>query len=377
MPVPRNGAGNLGEPDRFRSIQLGPLSQAEGVTLAHALAPDIDDAAANTIWARAAGLPFWIDGLARSSDVNDSLFECLYGRRIATLGVDGEMALSALVVAGRPITFGELARCRAWSSERSEAAIAELVDHALVVLHGGTARLAHDLLREGAAGGLDPAEVRELHRRWAAVIEEEAGQDVQHLRSALEHRRAAGQPVAELARAIAVSPRRRWLGRDGARELATIVDGMARGEPGRLELVGAVAALASEIGDSELALGLWSVVAEGVADPDERVRAAVAAAREAFELGKADESRAWLERCRSAGRLPPEVAIAADLLEASVANWLDYRLAERRRWRLVRRALTAVRLLTSSPGGSGAPSPAVQRVSRQQSPPRSSCLASV
>ena len=34
----------LGEPDRFRSLQLGPLSQAEGVTLAHALAPDIDDA---------------------------------------------------------------------------------------------------------------------------------------------------------------------------------------------------------------------------------------------------------------------------------------------------------------------------------------------
>ena len=352
----------LGEPDRFRSLQLGPLSQAEGIRLAHALVPDIDDDRAQSVWARAGGIPFWIVGLSGSSEATDSIVERLYGRRIAALDADGSVALEALVVAARPVTSMEVARCRGWSADRAGAAVGELVDRGLVVVQGGTARLIHDLVREAAGRGLDPVVVRELHRRWAIVIEEDAGQDVQLLRSALEHRRAAGLPVAELARAIAVSPRRRWLGRDGARELGLIADGLGPEDPLRLELIAAVAALATELGDHPLALRSWSFVAAETGDPADRARAAVAAAREAFENGNADEARAWLGRCRSIGRPPADVAIAADLVEASLANWLDYRVAEGPRWRLVRRALFAARQFAGLVGGPGSLAPAARRV---------------
>ena len=351
----------LGEPDRFRSLRLEPLSEVEGVRLAQSLAPDMDAEGAASVWARAGGLPFWIVGLAGSSNAPDYTYERVYGRRIATLDTDSSMALGALVIAARPVTSRQLARCQDWSVERTEAAVRELTDHGLVVVQSGTARLIHDLVREGAARDLDPVVVCELHRRWAAVIEEDAGEDVQLLRAALEHRRAAGLPVAELARAIAVSPRRRWLGRDGARELGAVADGLDPEDPRRLHLVEAVAALATELGDTQLALRSWSFVAAAAADPVERARAAVAAAREAFELGVADEARAWLGRGRSIGRLPAEVAIAADIVEASLANWLDYRVAEGLRWRLVRRALASARRLAADARGPGGLSPAARR----------------
>lgn len=350
----------LGEPGRFRSIQLSTLSRAEGVTLARAVDPGLDSDRAANIWARAGGLPFWIDGLARSSDVRESLFERLHGRQIAALTAEGSMALAALVVVARPVTLSELARCRAWSNERAEAAVAELVDRGLVIAHGGTARLIHDLVREAAARDLDPVAVRELHRGWAAVFEDGAGQDVQLLRSALEHRRAAGLPIADLARALALSPRRRLLGRDGARELALIADGLAPDEPDRLELVGAVARLAAELGDAELALSLWSVVAEDAADSALQVAASVAAAREAYELRRPWDARAWLGRARSAGDLPPEVAIAADVVEALICIWLDYRPGDG--WILARRALRTARRLAALVGGPGRLPPAARIV---------------
>lgn len=351
----------LGE-SGFRLLRLGPLSQVDGVRLVQALVPNVDEQRALGVWARAGGLPFWIVGLAGSSDGTESIFERLHGQRIAALDADSAMALRALIVAARPVTSRELARCCAWSSERAEAAVRDLADRGLVAAQSGTTRLIHDLVREGAARDLDPTVVRELHGRWAAAIEEDAGEDVQHLRSALEHRRAAGLPVAEVAAAIAVSSRRRWIGRDGARELGAIADGLDPEDPRRLHLVAAVAALATELGDTQLALRSWSFVAAAAGDPAERARAAVAAAREAFELGVADEARAWLRRSRSTGSLPAEVAIAADLVESSLANWLDYGMAEGRRWRLVRRALATAYKLAADAGGPDRLAPAAHRV---------------
>jgi DNA-binding CsgD family transcriptional regulator len=350
----------LGEPDRFRSLQLGPLSRAEGVRLVQGLAPDMDDDGAANIWARAGGLPFWIDGLARSSDSRDFPFERLHGPRTTTLGADGSLALAALVVAARPVTLAELARCRSWPIGRAEAAVAELVDRGLVLVHGGTARLVHDLVREGVARELDPAAVLELHRGWAAVFEDGAGQDVQLLRSALEHRRAAGLPVGDLALALAASPRRRLLGRDGARELALIADGLEHDDPTRLVLISAVARLAAELGDAQLALSLWHVVADDAADPAEQVAASVAAARESYELGRTKDARAWLDRARSAGELPTDAAIGADVIDALICIWLEYRPGDG--WILAHRALATARRLAASVGGPGRLSPPARRV---------------
>lgn len=354
----------LGEPERFRSFVLGPLSRDDGITLAHALVPEMDDDRAEDIWARAGGLPFWIDGLARSSGADESLFDRLHGRRIAALDAGASIALASLVVAARPVTLGQLARCQAWSNERAEATVAVLADRSLAHIHGGSVGLIHDLVREGVEQRLEPAAIRDLHRRWADVFEDGAGQDVQLLRSAMEHRRAARLPVADLAIALAVSPHRRLLGRDGVQELALIADGLEHDDVERLKLVRAVARLATELGDAQSALSFWSTAADDAGDQAQRVAASVAAARAAYELGRTDEARAWLERARSAGRLPPDVAIAADVVEALISIWLEHRLGDG--WRLARRALTAARrdrrALTAArrdvAGGSGRQPPA-------------------
>jgi DNA-binding CsgD family transcriptional regulator len=157
----------------------------------------------------------------------------------------------------------------------------------------------------------------------------------------MEHRRAAGLPVADLALALAVSPHRRLLGRDGVQELALIADGLEHDEVERLRLGGAVAKLATELGDAQSALSLWSAAADDAGDPTQRAAASVAAARAAYELGRKDEARAWLERARSDGQLPPDMAIAADVVDALVCIWLEHRLGDG--WTLARRALTMAR----------------------------------
>jgi DNA-binding CsgD family transcriptional regulator/tetratricopeptide (TPR) repeat protein len=348
----------LDEPQRFRSVRLGPLSRAEGVRLAQALDPAIDDERAARIWGHAKGLPFWIDGLARTSADSESPYARLYGRRVAALDGDTLTALAALVVAARPATIRELARCIGWSDDRAEATVIKLVAGGLVLNHGGSARLVHDLVREGVAKDLDPGVARELHRGWAAVFEEGAGTDVQLLRSALHHRRSAHMPVEDLALALARSPQRRLLGRDGTRELATIADALEHGSEERLALIRALAGLAAELGDAELSLTLWSVAADDAHNAAGRAEAALAAAREAYELGRASVAREWLEGARSSGALGDTSAIAADVIEALVCIWLEHRPSDG--WELASRAADSARRAAAVAGGTARLTPAAR-----------------
>lgn len=350
----------LGDTDRFRSVELGPLAEAEGVRLARELDPTVDAERAARIWSQARGLPFWIDSLARSTADAGSPFERLYARRVGTLEADASMALAALVVAARPVTIVELARCRGWADERAERAIVGLVDAGLVTAKSGVARLVHDLVREGVERDLDGASVRELHRAWAAVFEEAAGEDVQQLRAALEHRRAGRLPVAGLALALATSPQRRWLGRDGAHELGVIADSIEDASPDRLPLIRAVAGLSAELGDAEHALARWSIAAEESDDPAARSAAAVAAARAAFELDRAEEARAWLDRARTGDVIRDEDAIAADIIDAYVRIWLDRRPPAG--WEVATRAVNAARDLADDAGGPARLAPTLRRV---------------
>lgn len=339
----------LGDEGRFRAVELGPLPRADGIELARQADPTIDAKRGAEIWSQAHGLPFWIDNLARSGTDAASLFERFYGRRVAALGADASMALAALVVAARPVTTTETARCRGWTEDRAQRAIARLVDAGFVITQGGVTRLPHDLVREGVERELDTATVRELHRGWAAVFEEGAGEDVQRLRAALEHRRAAHLPVDDLALALAMSPQRRWLGRDGAHELALIADALGAESAKRLPLIRAIASLSAELGDAEHALTLWSIAAEESDDPGERAAAAVAAARAAFELDRAADARSWLARARSGHGIRDEDAIAADIIDAYVRIWLDRRPPAG--WELASRAADAARRLAADAGG--------------------------
>ena len=100
-------------------------------------------------------------------------------------------------------------------------AAAVLANRALVVLEAGSVRVAHDLIREAAERELPEEEGRRLHSVLADWLERIAGNDLQLLASALEHRQAAGLAVDDLALRIARSPQRRLLGGEPLAIVAT------------------------------------------------------------------------------------------------------------------------------------------------------------
>src|SRR5438046_2131864 len=94
---------------------------------------------------------------------------------------------------------------------------------------------------------------RELHALLAAFLERHAAADVQLLHEALVHRREAGLDAAELALRVLQSPRRRLLGREGLSELARLADASGLAEPVAIALRLAVAQLATEMGEQQIA----------------------------------------------------------------------------------------------------------------------------
>ena len=127
-------------------------------------------------------------------------------------------------------------------------------------------------------------------------LERTAGDDVAQLRAALEHRRLGGLPAQALAARLLGSARRRWLGRDGLRELAAIVDEEASGTPAWPDLAIELATLAVELNDHAFALERWRDVADRSTEPPIRATAALGAAKAAFELERGEVARDWIER---------------------------------------------------------------------------------
>jgi hypothetical protein len=153
--------------------------------------------------------------------------------------------------------------------------------------------------------------------------------------------------VLDLAFRLARSPRRRWLGREGAATLAAIADEADPSRPEALQLHEAVAELASELADHELGLARWGPGRR----PDQSVRvarAALAAAKEAYYLGRSALAREWIARGRTTA--DRETTTEIDVLEALIEMWLAHRPG--RGWELARRALAGARELAAEMGGS-------------------------
>ena len=131
---------------------------------------------------------------------------------------------------------------------------------------------------------------------------------------------AAGDAPVGLARRVASSPRRRLLGADGLRLLDAIADGLADDDPEGRRLRLELAQLATEVGEHDSARRRWAALVDDLETPDERVRAALEAARLSFHFGGLDEIRASMERLRSLGRPEPWVGVAVDALEAAVVG---------------------------------------------------------
>jgi DNA-binding CsgD family transcriptional regulator len=332
----------------FTLVDLGPLELGEATVLARSLVGELDERQAATLASRAAGSPFWIELLARAAQMKSDPRR-IVAQRLRSLSSDATDALAAVTVAARPISVDDLTRLLDWPPPRAERAVADLVTRGLLVELPEGVNLSHDLIRTAAGMQLPAGPRRTLHHRLATLIEGEAGDDVQALRAALEHRRAAAAPCMDLALRLASSSRRRWLGVEGVLELATIADEADRSDPGTEPLLEAVASMASELQDHRVAFERWAALADDLPDPDQRIRACVASAREAYFLNRGAEARSYIERVRLADSGSEAVRLTADALEASVTIWIDHRVAEG--WVLARRSVRAARSVARRLGG--------------------------
>lgn len=337
-------------PDQGRPalIELSPLGREDGIDLVRYLQPGLSPVQASELWAKAAGSPFWLLVLTHP-DASGNDAQQAVSARLTGASPDAAVLLADLTVAARPMTPDDLARLEDWTAERVATNLAELVDRGLLVRSGLSVVLAHDLIRAAAAQYLPEPAARRIHRRLAALIEAEAGEDPQELQAALAHRLAGGAPTLDLALRLARSRRRRLLGRPGLAQLAGIETAEDPAEPAAMEFHAAVATLAAELGDHELSLRRWAAVASQARDPALGMRAGVNAAREAYQLHRRDEALAWIERARGWGSPPVALALALDAIEASVLIWLEPRTADR--WALMETVVDAARRLATSAGG--------------------------
>jgi DNA-binding CsgD family transcriptional regulator len=336
--------GSLLADESYVALTLGPLDEDEGVELALLLAPHLDRARAEGLWRRAQGSPFWLEALAGAAGA-DASPAGLIRARFAALDVEAARLFALLVVAARPLALVDAAELLGWPEERAGMAAGGLANRALVVREAGSARIAHDLIREAAERDLPEAEERRLHGVLAEWLERTGGDELQLLFRALEHRQAAGLAAEELALRIAGSPQRRLLGGEGLATLAGIADAALDG----LLLQREVAALASELGEWAVAFERWGALAERAPGAAERAQAALGAASAAFRLGRAPDVHAFVARARALVPDEPVLAIEADVQEAQSLLWLENRARDAEP--VIARALATVERSVENAGG--------------------------
>src|SRR6266849_6259558 len=319
---------DLGE-DRVSTIDLGPLEPDEGVQLIRQLGPQLSAQRVAELWTQSKGSPFWLGFLARSGEEHD------LGGYIATrqrgLGRDTARMLALLSVATRPMEAPELEAVLEWDHARTELAIAELERSGLAVVQGVTVGLAHDLIRASAMAQLSAPSRRELHTQLATFLERHAAADVQLLHEALVHRREAGLDAHELALRVLQSSRRRLLGRDGLQELARLADASGLSEPVAVALRLAVAQLATEMGEQQIALERWIALASSVSDPTLRATAYLAASRAAsLIIERREEAVPLLDLARNEVIDDPVLAVELESHRATLLQVVQHRGEEGR-----------------------------------------------
>lgn len=315
--------------DSIHGVELGPLELADGLALLRSLDATLDEAEAARLYRQAQGVPFWLEGLARYGRSPGGLQQVLT-RRLRGAGSEAVALLGALALAGRPLPIADAAELLDLAPERVVAATQVLADRGLALVTGDSVQPAHDLVRTTAAAQV-PDELRQrIHARLADLVERSAGIDIQQLRVALDHRRAAGLPVVDLATRIATAPDRRLLGPDGLDDLGELADFLDPLAADTIELQTAIAALAHQIGRHEEALSRWLLVAERAHEPMVRATAALDASRAAYALGRADEARELLAQSRDHHDADAVLSLEQATHDAAIALWLEDRGPEAR-----------------------------------------------
>jgi DNA-binding CsgD family transcriptional regulator len=331
--------------ERVTVMELAPLSPEEGVELAFALDTDLDYARAGELYEKSRGSPFWLEALGRSGGAGDSPHGVLTAR-LRGAGPDAGALLGLLAIAGRPLVVADAAALSDWPLERTEAALAELVGRGIAQETSGAAQLTHDLIRESAVADLPEGTRRQLHCKLAEGLEREAGDDLRSLREALEHRRLAGLPTADLAVRLARSPRRILLGVEGLRDLVAIADEADPLDLDTLGLHAELASLATDVAAHEDALGLWLLAGDRVKAPHRRASALLEASKAAYSLERVAESREYLARSRYVEAADEVLRLEQVTHDAAICLWLEQRTAEGRA--LAREAVAEAKRLLGS-----------------------------
>jgi DNA-binding CsgD family transcriptional regulator len=339
-------AGVLPE-KRRATLELGGLPLDAGVALAREIDDELGDREAEAIWRRSAGSPFWLEALAHGHGSTDGVQ--LVADRLRALSGDAAALLNVLAVGARPFGRDLLADVAGWPAGRLDLAARELVVRGLAVEEYGTVRPAHDLIREAATASIPSRTRQALHRRLADLLEGSAGDDLQVLSEALDHRAAAGLATADLAARLLRSPQRRLIGVEGLRRLGAIADELPGGSAAQLSLDAEIGKLAGVLGDQELAARHWLRLAELDPSPRERQRAAWEAALAAYRVGRPADAHAHLDRARAAAPPTSEALARMESLEAEVALWLDHDVGAGAA--AARRALAAARESIAEAGG--------------------------
>ncbi|HUQ79297.1 MAG TPA: AAA family ATPase [Patescibacteria group bacterium] len=304
--------------------ELDPLTEAESIALVRAAAPGLTDVAATRIWRRVGGSPYWLLAVARAPDEDPAL---ALRSRLDRLSSDSVTALGVLAVAGRPTEKRTVARVLGWPDERFDGVVRDLLRAGLIRADVNGLRPVHDLVREAVAADLPDRTRRAHHARLAGIVESEARGDVAELAVALDHTIAAGEPAIELGLRLASAPGRRLLGADGLGVLDRVIDASRPSAPGRDRLRLDVARLATELGASPIAFARWRELADD-GPADVRLEARLAAANEAYRLGRADDMHALIGDLDAGD--DELIVVEARRLQAQSLLWLESRFEDGR-----------------------------------------------
>lgn len=300
------------------AIDLRPLDAAAAVALVRSLDPAVSQAAAEDYHQAAGGSPFWLRLLVQDSTRTAS--HAIVRGRLEACPPDAAALARLLAVAARPVPAEAAAGLLGWSSDRLATATAALTTRGLVALRHGELAITHDLVAEALVADL-PEQVRKSEHRHAAQWLEQ-GHDVGSLVAALQHRAAAGDPLAPLLTRLIAAPQRRLL--DGAAVTALAEHADAPDVRNDGSVLAGLARLADDVGEPANALTLWTRAAEVSAHP---AGALLGAARSAFAGGDVNAAHHLIATARDAA--PDEaVTVSLDVLTASVLCWGEDRFDE-------------------------------------------------
>lgn len=132
--------------DRLTRIVLDPLDESSAVELARSANPSIDGAAAQRVAIRSQGSPFWCELLATAGDPEADVGRITDDALVA-LPQDATSAFVTVALLARPVHVDEISQIHNWAPGRAYAAVGPLAATPLIVRHGDTIQVAHDLAR--------------------------------------------------------------------------------------------------------------------------------------------------------------------------------------------------------------------------------------